>query len=212
MKASQHSILVWLIERLTQKDPINRFQSTLKVVEVLTAIQQGLEGGSTLGITSTAERRYLLPEESEISSKPFEKNSHIHEATGEQPQTIEGAVRSNQPIYDRRILLRLIGGLLLVLLFTSVWLLASQRSLVKAITEMDFTDSLTTVTLESLPSNAEVFEGGVLLGTTPFTIRLSESEYKTVTVELDGYEKVVIQISAKVPNPKVRLRQSEQKD
>lgn len=212
VKASQHSVLVWLIERLTQKDPINRFQSTLKVVEVLTAIQQGLEGGSTLGITSTAERRYLLPEESEISSKPFEKNSHIHEATGEQPQTIEGAVRSNQPIYDRRILLRLIGGLLLVLLFTSVWLLASQRSLVKAITEMDYTDSLTTVTLESLPSNAEVFEGGVLLGTTPFTIRLSESEYKTVTVELDGYEKVVIQISTKVPNPKVRLRQSEQKD
>ena len=99
-----------------------------------------------------------------------------------------------------------------MLLFTSVWLLASQRSLVKAITEMDYTDSLTTVTLESLPANAEVFEGGVMLGTTPFTIRLSESEHKTVTVELDGHEKVVIQISAKVPNPKVRLRQSEQKD
>ena len=83
-----------------------------------------------------------------------------------------------------------------------------RRSLVKAVTNLGHVETQTTVTLDTLPANAEVYEEGVLLGTTPFVIKLADNEIKAVTIEHDGYEKVTVKLSAQVPNPKIRLRKN----
>lgn len=203
--ASTHSVLVWLIERLTEKEPRNRIQSTLEVVEVLIAIQQGLEGGTTMGIT-TAQKRFHIPQDRMVDPNHDTEKKPIRKETNEPPPSQDNGRQKNSSFFGKRMLLRLIGGLLVLLLFTSGWLLVSQRSLVKAVTNLEHVETQTTVTLDSSPANAEVYEEGVLLGTTPFVIKLADNEIKSVTIQHDGYEKVTVKLSAQVPNPKIRLR------
>ena len=170
-------MLVWLIERLTEKEPRNRIQSTLKVVEVLIAIQQGLEGEATMGIT-TAEKRYVIPQDSAADPNHDTEKKPIREEETEPAPSQDNGGQESAFFCGKRMLLRLIGGVLVLLLFTSGWLLISQRSLVKAVTNLGHVETQTTVTLDTLPANAEVYEEGVLLGTTPFVISLRTMKSK----------------------------------
>ena len=160
-----------------------------------------------MGIT-TAEKRYVIPQDSAADPNHDTEKKPIREEETEPAPSQDNGGQESAFFFGKRMLLRLIGGLLVLLLFTSGWLLISQRSLVKAVTNLGYVETQTTVTLDTLPANAEVYEEGVLLGTTPFVIKLADNEIKAVTIEHDGYEKVTVKLSAQVPNPKIRLRKN----
>lgn len=66
-------------------------------------------------------------------------------------------------------------------------------------------NSSSRVRLDTEPSGAELWDGQVLLGTTPFNTIMNDGEQRTYTLKMSGYEARLIQLSSDTPNVRIQM-------
>jgi hypothetical protein len=69
-----------------------------------------------------------------------------------------------------------------LLILVSILLFASCATVIKGTSQ--------NITFETSPKGAKVFLDGKLVGTTPFSMAVSKSKYKSFRVELEGYSTI----------------------
>jgi eukaryotic-like serine/threonine-protein kinase len=197
------------IQIAIQKDPDNRFQNAEQMLDALRFIQRNLSSGESLRLKVAegvlhCEHHSDILEGQQVSpliqgKKPV---PNIDVGPRETSNRMEAPPPSESTQGKSLLPTAIVIGLLVV---AGIGGFLSMDEDAPATAPEVVQSAKQLITLETVPSGAEVYKGQKLVGSTPYKTKLKEDEYVSVEIRLKGYESKQIELTAETPNTKLTL-------